>query len=303
MDDVSRTRYSFSEKWRNTSGYQLGGFSGFDNDTLNWLITRNGFDSLTEFQEHLLKFKTIMDAGCGNGRILGLFADLLTEEHLLYGFDFASAEIARKNLGALVKGIFDADLMDLESLENLPKADFIYCQEVLHHTQSPNTAFNNLVSRLNDGGEIAIYVYKRKAPIREFTDDYIRGFVENLEHDAALDLTSDFTAFGKALTELNIEVDIPELRLLEIPAGRYQVQRLFYHFFLKCYWNPQLSREINDAVNFDWYHPSISSRHTEEEVLDWFKKNDLNIVHHYTDEYGITVRGLKPDLKEEFSVS
>ena len=296
MDDVSQTRYSFGEKWRNTSDYQLGGKLGFDEDTLNWLITRNGFGSLSEFRDYLLNFETIIDAGCGNGRILGLFADILTKENLLYGFDFASAEIARSNLGVSVQGVFDADLMDANSLKNLPKADFIYCQEVLHHTYDPNIAFNNLVSQLNNGGEIAIYVYKKKAPIREFTDDYIRGIVENLQYDEALELTRDFTEFGRVLSDLNIEVNVPELRLLEIPAGTYQVQRLFYHFFLKCYWNPHLSREINDAVNFDWYHPSICSRHTVEEVLGWFEVNNLKVIHEYEDEYGITLRGTKPNL-------
>ena len=36
------------------------------------------------------------------------------------------------------------------------------------------------------------------------------------------------------------------------------------------FWNPELSEIENTAVNFDWYHPSISTRHTPEEVRSWF---------------------------------
>ena len=62
---------------------------------------------------------------------------------------------------------------------------------------------------------------------------------------------------------------------------------------MKCYWNEELSFENNTMINFDWYHPSLCSRHTVEEVRDWFSENNLEVVHEYVDEYGITMRGKK----------
>ena len=293
MKDNSQTRFSFEQKWNSSHDYQIGGSSSFDEDTLGWILTRNGFQTLGQLADHLSGFSVILDAGCGNGRILKLFSELVDSSHNLHGFDYATAEVAKANLGKAAKSVVEADLLDLSSLKNLEAPDFIYCQEVLHHTSDPALAFQNLVKILNPTGEIAIYVYKEKAPIREYTDDFVRNLIESLGHDEAMDLTNDFALFGKALSELDVQVETSGIRVLGIPAGTYQIQRLLYHFFLKCYWNPDLSLKDNNMINFDWYHPSVCSRHTLEEVRGWFVDNDLEVVHECVDEYGITMRGIK----------
>ena len=293
MTDDEQTKYSFGEKWRSSADFQTGGLAAFDSDTINWIVTRNGFATVEKFAEHLDQFNSILDAGCGNGRILGLFCDLLGDSHQYFGVDLAAAEVARKNLESQGMKVFEGDLTNSSTLNSIPSPDFIYCQEVLHHTSDPALSFKNLVDLLASGGEIAIYVYKQKAPVREFTDDYVRSLISEMSHDDAMNLTMDFVKFGKALSDLDVSVSVPELRLLGIEAGTYPVQRLLYHFFVKCYWNPELSNEDNNMINFDWYHPSLCSRHTVEEVRDWFSENNLEVVHEYVDEYGITIRGKK----------
>jgi hypothetical protein len=52
-----------------------------------------------------------------------------------------------------------------------------------------------------------------------------------------------------------------------------------------------MDREANAAINYDWYHPQVSSRHTVEEVRGWFADRGLEIVHQHADHYGITIRG------------
>ena len=296
MDDESQTMLSFEKKWKSSNEYQASGAASFDSDTLNWIVTRNGFEDLDQLSAHLKQFSVILDAGCGNGRILRLFSDVTYPTQTLHGLDYASAGVARDNLGSRAASVIDADLMDLAQLRQIQKPDFIYCQEVLHHTANPKMAFKNLAEILNFGGEIAIYVYKKKAPVREFTDDYVRNIVQSMSHSEAMDLTNDFAQFGKALAELNIQIQVPAVRLLDIPAGTHDLQRLFYNFFLKCYWNSELSPQDNNMINFDWYHPSRCSRHTIGEVRGWFEDNNLNVIHECEDEYGITLRGTKPNL-------
>lgn len=64
---------------------------------------------------------------------------------------------------------------------------------------------------------------------------------------------------------------------------------------MECYWNADLISNDNNMINYDCYHPSLCSRHTNEEVRGWFDANNLKIVHEYEDEYGITMRGVKPE--------
>lgn len=294
MSKANQTRYSFGEKWKMSVGYQVDGLDSFDSDTLNWIITRNGFASLETFEQYMQQFSSILDAGCGNGRILSLLSDLVKEKTTLYGLDFAAADIARANLGQRVNAIYDSDLTDKMTLAQVKPVEFIYCQEVLHHTSNPELAFRNLVDLLLSNGEIAIYVYKQKAPVREFSDDFVRKFIESFDSSEAMMHAAQFTQLGRVLSELDVEFDIPAVSSLEIPAGRYTIQRFIYHFFAKCYWNPELSVENNKMINYDWYHPSLCSRHTLNEVLAWFEAAGLRVIHSYVDEYGITVRGTKP---------
>ena len=181
----------------------------------------------------------------------------------------------------------------LESLEQLGKFDFIYCQEVLHHTGNPYLGFSHLVSLLEKTGEIAIYVYKLKAPIREFTDDYIRDKIAKLPYEEAMRICDQITEFGKTLSMHDQEITVPALDILEIPAGNYSMQRLLYHFFMKCFWSNEMSFADNSVINYDWYHPQDCSRHTIEEVRNWFLMQNVEIIHECVDFYGITVRGRK----------
>lgn len=295
MDKKVQTQQSFGAKWTTASDYQVGGVDSFDTDTLTWIYSRNGFSSLTEFGEYLAQFPTILDAGCGNGRILGLMRDLVPDTTELYGFDLAAADVARKNLGPDVSGVFFADLTDQKTLDLVPRTKFIYCQEVLHHTSNPALSFRNLANHLLPGGELAIYVYRQKAPIREFTDDYVRHQIENLSYEEAMKIATEFSQLGRTLADLDVEFDCPPVRALGISGGRYTIQMFLYHFFVKCYWNRELPLEHNDMINFDWYHPSLCSRHTMEEVLAWYGNNNLQVIHTLEDEYGITVRGTKPE--------
>ena len=98
------------------------------------------------------------------------------------------------------------------------------------------------------------------------------------------------TELGKILSDLKIKIDVPNIELLDVPAGEYDLQRFIYHFFLKCYWNDQLSQSECDVINYDWYHPQLCSRHTLDEVKSWMIDANLEINHAYEDHYGITMR-------------
>ena len=214
------------------------------------------------------------------------------EEADIVGFDLTSSEVAKSNLSGINNiSIFKKDL--LEDLSDLGRFDLIYCQEVLHHTTDPKGAFLNLTECLAANGEIAIYVYKKKAPMREFADDFIRDKISELSYDKAQKEMQGLAKLGKNLSELDAKFYSPAIDLLGIPEGEYDVQRFLYHFFLKCFWNDALSDKENTDINYDWYHPQLCSRHTEEEIESWFEDINLKIIHRHVDHYGITFRGLK----------
>jgi SAM-dependent methyltransferase len=287
-----QTARSFRDKWTNNPDLAFAETLREGSDIFQWIVTRNGVQSADGLRRWLEGRARILDAGCGNGRVTALLRHYAPDEAEIVGIDLTAAAVARENLAGLPKvTIREKDL--LEDLSDLGTFDLIYCQEVLHHTSDPQRAFRNLATRLNPAGEIAIYVYKLKAPLREYADDFIRGRIAALDYDAALEAMQQLTAFGKALSELNTRVQVPNVDVLGIEAGEYDVQRLIYHYFLKCFWNPSLDFTANAAINYDWYHPELCSRHTLPEVEEWFTGAGLQIVHRCVDHYGITVRGVR----------
>jgi len=95
---------------------------------------------------------------------------------------------------------------------------------------------------------------------------------------------------GKLLGELDIEIDIPErIDLLDIPAGRINLQRFVYWHVLKAFYRPDLTLDEMNHINFDWYAPKNAHRHSPEEVRGWCAALDLAIEHERVEEAGITI--------------
>ena len=294
--DENKTANSFRLKWEKTPSLCFEETLNENSEIFKWILRRNGFQNSNEFQKYLVEKERILDAGCGNGRVTALLRKYSKPETAIVGIDLVSHEIAQGNL-KYESNVFFYRKDILDDLTELGHFDYIYCQEVLHHTENPKKAFENLCSLLSPNGEISIYVYKKKAPVREFVDDFIREKISYLPYDDAVKVCKQITEVGRALSECKQKIEVPTIDVLEIKGDEYDVQRFFYHFFMKCFWNPEMSFEDNAVINYDWYHPQLCSRHTIKEVQQWFSDCGLRIKHEHVDFYGITMSGSKEPNK------
>jgi SAM-dependent methyltransferase len=288
--DANNTERSFKDKWDNNRDLAFSDTQREDSDIGSWILGRNGWKNHAGLKAFLAGKKRVLDGGCGNGRVTALLCTHRAPGTEVMGIDLVAADVARKNLKEF-PNVTTRQKDLLADLSDLGQFDFIYCQEVLHHTNDPAGAFKNLCGRLAPGGEIAIYVYKVKAPIREFTDDFVRGRIAAMPYAEAMDACREITELGRVLSETTGKVTVPGVKVLGIEAGEYDVQRFIYHFFAKIFWNPALSHEDNTAINYDWYHPQNCTRHTPEEIRGWFRENGLDVTQECVDHYGITMRG------------
>lgn len=288
--DSNNTARSFRDKWEQNSGLAFDQTLSETADIGRWILTRNGWQNHAGLRGFLADKKQILDAGCGNGRVTALLCAHRAEDAQVTGIDLVASKVAAENLRNTECTAFHEKNL-LGDLSDIGPFDFIYCQEVLHHTGDARAAFRNLTTRLAPGGDIAIYVYKIKAPVREFTDDYVRERIAALPYEEAMAACRQITALGKALAEQSANVTVPAVDILGIEAGEHSFQRFVYHFFAKLFWNPDLTFEENTAINYDWYHPQNCTRHTVEEVRGWFAECGLTVTQECVDHYGITMRG------------
>lgn len=234
---------------------------------------------------------TVLDAGCGASYTgLQYFRPILDRVRYIGADISAAVNVAKTRMqdaGA------DAAFIqcDLTRLPFSPLSlDAIFSEGVLHHTDSTRGAILSLAPLLKSGGLFMFYVYKRKGPIREFTDDYIREKMQAMTPEEGWKAMEPITQFGKMLGELNIEIDIPErIELLGIDAGKVNLQRLFYWHILKCFYRPDYTLDEMNHINFDWYAPKNAFRQSPEEVREWCGEAGLNILHERVEEAGITI--------------
>lgn len=130
--------------------------------------------------------------------------------------------------------------------------------------------------------------------IREFCDDYIREYLKDKTDEQAWEELMPLTLLGKALGDLDIEVEIPQdITYLGIKKGRVNLQRLFYWNIFKAFYKPDFSLEEMNHINFDWYRPLNCHRHTPHEVEQWCAQAGLEIERLHVEEAGITVIAVK----------
>lgn len=233
----------------------------------------------------------VLDAGCGASYTgLEYFRPILDRIQYLGSDISASVDVARQRMrdAGADAAFLQCDLTQLP----LPPAslDAIFSEGVLHHTDSTRGAIRSLAPLLKEGGLFMFYVYKKKGPIREFSDDYIRAQMQDMTPAEGWEAMLPISKLGQVLGELNIEIDVPEkIGLLGIDAGKINLQRFFYWHVLKSFYRPEYTLDEMNHINFDWFAPKNAFRQTPEQVRQWCEEAGLDIEREQVEEAGITI--------------
>lgn len=283
-----QTAESFGFKWKRRSSYE----SPVMLEAIRaWLLERYGSPDSMDWLFGRGNDTILLDAGCGSGlSALELFGERLNSIRYIGADISEAADVAAQRFAERgINGEFiQCDLTKLPFKSQ--SVDVVFSEGVLHHTDSTQKALAAVSSLLKVGGRVMFYVYNKKSPIREFTDDYIRQRLQGMKPDDAWDALMPLTKLGELLGRLNLQIDVPEaIDLLGIPAGRIDLQRFFYWHIFKAYYRPEWSLEEMNHVNFDWYAPKNSFRQTPEEVRAWCKELNLELEREVVEEAGITI--------------
>ena len=287
--DFVKTKNAFSVKWKKFHK------SYHDKKWIKlqkkWFLDRFGWNNILEFEKFLFSKKNILEAGTGVGNTAFLLS--LNKKSQIFAIDVSdSIEFAYKKYGTIQNIHFiQSDIQQMPFKKKF--FNFILSDQVLHHTNNTQKSFKILTKYLQKKGVISIYIYNKKGPIREFTDDYIRETSTKMTEKECMELSEQLAYLGKNLAKIKTKIQIPKnIPLLNIKAGTYDIQRFVYWNFIKCWWSKDVPFKQSIATNFDWYFPKFAFRHTSKEIKKWFNISKIKITYLKEIESGICISGI-----------
>lgn len=275
-----QTNEAFSEKWKKVKEkVDRTNPAKFQRD---WYLKLYGFETEANLKSFLATKNVIFDAGCGLGEKTAWHAELAPHA-LVIGMDFSEAvHLAAENFGHIPNLFFArGDIAKTGICKDV--IDYTYCDQVIMHTEDPDATFKHLTDITAHDGSFSCYVYAKKALPRELLDDHFRKATHDLSNNQIWELSEQLTELGKRLSALNVKIESPEIPLLGIKGGEYDIQRFIYWNFMKCFWSEFHGYESSVSANFDWYSPSNARRFSKDEFLKLVEDNQLT-VHHFHSE-------------------
>jgi SAM-dependent methyltransferase len=280
----------FSEKWVEADEYK--DIEKMYEFQFEWFLSLYGFESEKDFKQYLSTKKTIIDTGCGLGYKAAWFAKLAPHAIVL-GVDISDAiNIAAKNFVQYPNlYFFRGDIANTGLKDGV--IDFTVCDQVIMHTEVPEETFKHLTNITSNGGEFACYVYSKKALPRELIDDYFRKATHTISKEEMWKFSEQLTELGKRLSDLKITFESPDIPILGIKGGTYDIQRFIYWNFLKCFWKEDWGFDLSKSTNFDWYAPSNAKRFSKSEFMEMIEDNRLEVTFIHEEEACYSGRFLK----------
>jgi SAM-dependent methyltransferase/uncharacterized protein YbaR (Trm112 family) len=214
--------------------------------------TQQAFWSKSLFGEHdLHPGLLVLDAGCGNGRFTHQAAQTGAE---VVGVDLSwSVYSAFEHMRSLSNvHIVRGDLFRLPFTESM--FDRIFSIGVLHHTGNAGVAFDALIRTLRPGGQVVAHVYGRGRRTYEILDSLIRTLT----------------------TRLPIKMQIGFARLAAATARWLRGGKWHMRFYRRLF--SHINLLPTEHHMYDWWSAPVATHHTQDEVLGWFSRNELEIV-------------------------
>ena len=273
MDELENVARTFGYEWKahHEGKFEDEGLFGRSRDE-DWQLVLDSF----QIENEAVRGKVVLDAGCGSGRFCQLFTEhgaaVVVGVDIIDAIDEAyEACRAYENIHMIQANIFALPFKK-------QRFDLIWSQGVIHHTPDAAGAHRSLSQFVRPGGMLYVWVYARRFNPFRFTK-------------TILDLTRVSRLPPRALLTLSRAMSYVSLGLL----FAYRAVRSIPGLRPRTAWGertvrPRTLREVQ-LTWFDAISPEFDSRHTEQEVIGWFRREGFQDIR-TLEEPKVGVRGV-----------
>jgi ubiquinone/menaquinone biosynthesis C-methylase UbiE/uncharacterized protein YbaR (Trm112 family) len=263
VDFLKRNKKSFSLEWKY---FRFGERNwGMDIESRKDLFIKALGKDPKELQG-----KLILDAGCGSGL-------LSIEMAKSFGMEVVALDLATGTEKAFERNqnpyVYFVQGSVLEPPIKNGVADYIYCAGVLIHLPDTRKGFGALPRCLKIGGRYFVWVYHEIEAHMGAKDRITEALYDLLR--------------SKITSHLPISVQEAAYVCLALP---FVMKRMIGNLVRKTNDTRTWREKMQNLI--DTFSPVYANRHTEEEVIGWYRECHLsNEVVAYHDRYGFGVRG------------
>lgn len=213
--------------------------------TFDWEREEDAFEffQITDFTPESLAGKTVLDAGCGGGRLARVAAPHSGE---LFAFDYS---IAVDKAAELCRDFPNAHFVQCD-VNRHPfrdgRFDIVYSHGVLHHTPDTKASWDNLPRLVKEGGQFYVALFRKAVLPLRVSDGFWRGLIRRLPVRA-------------------------QERVCEALSHLHRLPKPI--FWKRFFWfSMQPTPELRKYCLYDWYAPRYHHEHTASEVMGWYEE-------------------------------
>jgi SAM-dependent methyltransferase/uncharacterized protein YbaR (Trm112 family) len=249
-----RSNESFGLQWRE---YQYDDKTWFKDDVA---LRQGEFLQSIDAAAEQLRGATVLDAGCGNGKLTATIAAYGAE---VVGMDLSrSVERANVNRASLAgsRALFVHFVQGnvMEPPFRRGAFDYVHSSGVLHHTPDTERAFRSILPLARHPGKVYVQLYRRREPWVGVPNRLLRAFTSRLPPGLLYYLCYAAVPAHTAAVRL---------------VARLRGERTRIH---------EASRRERAISLFDNYSPRYQYRYTPEEVRAMFERARLRNVRDVT---------------------
>lgn len=224
--------------------YKVAPFPSYvKNETAGDILFKGNKNSLAREVKEKFQFnKNILEAGSGTCQLASYLS--IGTNNIVYALDGTLDSLQEGENFKIKSGLKNLNLVHGDILNQIFKNevfDLVWCSGVLHHTKDAYAGFQNLCGYVKKNGYILIGLYNAYGRLRTL----IRNF------------------FSKIF--INKKVRVKFLMFMD-PVLR------------KLNRNRNVNKDKIDAWLRDQYFHPIETLHTVDEVLNWFRKNNVEFI-------------------------
>ena len=240
-DLKKKTIQNFGFEWLEYSRF------GWDDEHYNLETEKKVFSRKSLLSIDELNGKTVLDAGCGNGRYCYWAA---THGARVVGIDLGDGvESALKNTCDYENiNIIQGDIFNLPFKNE--SFDAVFSIGVLMHTGNARKATETLSRKVRNNGILTVHLYGKGNLIYECIDCMLRLFSRRLSIKG----------------------------LQKMTAFLFWIRKLLDRLKLSGIVNRYVRIDPHPHCIFDWYAAPVASHHTYKEVIKWFGAMDFKVV-------------------------